>query len=163
MGMAWVITETDASSLNVLPTSIFVFNRKVFHYPRILIYNRTGDKWILMYFLSFFIAVWYFILFIYFLSYHFYSHAYPLFGPLHHPSPPTPSSRQNLFHPLVLWFCWREIIRDNKKDIVFWLIWDKDSCTERVLVLLSHTCVLQPTLALLCQTSIFCNMHRILP
>jgi hypothetical protein len=84
---------------------------------------------------------------------------------LGHPSlpSPTPASGQNLFCLLVLWFCWRENIRDNKKDTVFLLVWDKDSCTERVLVLLSHTCVLQPTLALLCQTSIFCNMHRILP
>jgi hypothetical protein len=32
-------------------------------------------------------------------------------------------------------------------------VWGKDGCTERVLVLLPCTCVLQPTLAHLCQTS----------
>jgi hypothetical protein len=42
---------------------------------------------------------------------------------------------------------------DNKKDIVFLLVWDKDSYTERFLVLLPCTCVLQPTLVHLCQTS----------
>jgi hypothetical protein len=58
-----------------------------------------------------------------------------LFGHL-----PTPSV-QNLFHPL-LWFCWRENIRDNKKDILFLLVWDKDSYTERFVLLLPCTCVL---------------------
>jgi hypothetical protein len=33
----------------------------------------------------------------------------------------------NLFHPFILWFCWRETIGDNKKDIAFLLLWDKDS------------------------------------
>jgi hypothetical protein len=60
----------------------------------------------------------------------------------HHPQ--CPSSRQNLFHPLVL--CWKENIRDNKTDISFLLVWDKDSYTERFLALLSSTHVLQPTL-----------------
>jgi hypothetical protein len=58
-----------------------------------------------------------------------------------------PTSRQNLFHPL--WFCWRENIRDNKKDIVFFLVCDKDSYRERFCnasALLPCTCVLQPTL-----------------
>jgi hypothetical protein len=41
------------------------------------------------------------------------------------------------FCPLVLWFCWRENIRDNKKDTAFLVVWDKDSCTERFLVLLT--------------------------
>jgi hypothetical protein len=36
--------------------------------------------------------------------------------------------------------------RDNKKDISFLLVWDKDSYTERFLALFSCTCVLQSTL-----------------
>jgi hypothetical protein len=40
-----------------------------------------------------------------------------------------------MFCPLLL-FCWREDISHNKKDIVFLLVWDKDSYTERFLVLL---------------------------
>jgi hypothetical protein len=55
------------------------------------------------------------------------------------------TSRQNLFYP-VLWFCWRENIRDNRKDISCLLAVDKDSYTERFLTLLPCTCVLQPTL-----------------
>jgi hypothetical protein len=46
-----------------------------------------------------------------------------------------------------------ENIKDNKKDIVFLLVWDKDSYTERFLVLLPCTCVLEPTLFNLYQTS----------
>jgi hypothetical protein len=42
--------------------------------------------------------------------------------------------------------------RDNKKDVAFLLVWDKDSYTERFLGLLSCTCVLQPTLVHLYQT-----------
>jgi hypothetical protein len=64
-----------------------------------------------------------------------------------------PTSGQNLFHSLVLRFCWRENIRDNKKDIAFLLVWDKDSYIEKILALLSCTCVLQPTLVHLYQTS----------
>jgi hypothetical protein len=63
------------------------------------------------------------------------------------------TSRQNLFHPLVLRFCWRENIRGNKKDILFLLVWGKDSYTERFLALLPFTCELQPTLVHFCQTS----------
>jgi hypothetical protein len=61
-------------------------------------------------------------------------------------SPPCylPPFRQNLFSPPLLQFCWRENIRDNKKDIAFLLVWDKDSYTERFLALLPCTCVLQP-------------------
>jgi hypothetical protein len=44
-------------------------------------------------------------------------------------------------------------IGDNKKDLSFLLVWDKDSCTGRFLALLQCTCVLQPTLVHLCQTS----------
>jgi hypothetical protein len=70
------------------------------------------------------------------------------------PSPPSPpTSRQNLFCPLVLQFCWREIIRDNKEGTVFSLVSDKDSYMERILALLPCTCVLQPSLVLLYQTS----------
>jgi hypothetical protein len=43
---------------------------------------------------------------------------------------------------------------DNKKDIAFLLVWDKDSYTERLLALFPCTCVLQPTLVHLCQTSL---------
>jgi hypothetical protein len=67
--------------------------------------------------------------------------------------PPTSfASRQNLFIP-ILQFCWREDIRDNKKDIAFLLVWDKDSYTERFLALLPCTCVLSPELVHLYQTS----------
>jgi hypothetical protein len=55
------------------------------------------------------------------------------------------TSRQNLFCPL-LQFCWREDINNNKKGIAFLLVWDKDGYTERFLVLLPCTCVLQPEL-----------------
>jgi hypothetical protein len=44
-------------------------------------------------------------------------------------------------------------IRDNKKDIAFLLVCDKDNYTERFLALLPCTCVLQPTWVHLCQTS----------
>jgi hypothetical protein len=54
---------------------------------------------------------------------------------------------------LFLQFFWRENIADNKKDIAFLLVWDKDSYTERFLALFPCTCVLQPTLVHLCQTS----------
>jgi hypothetical protein len=40
-------------------------------------------------------------------------------------------------------------LRDNKKDIMFLLMWDKDRYTERFLL-----CVLQPTLVHLYQTSV---------
>jgi hypothetical protein len=70
---------------------------------------------------------------------------------------PTPhfypsAFRLNLFHPL-LWFCWRENIRDNKKDILFLLVWDKNSYTERFLTLLACTCELWPALVHFYQTS----------
>jgi hypothetical protein len=86
-----------------------------------------------------------------FLFYHFYiySHVYTLFG-----RPPfPPASGQNMFYPLILRFCWRENIRDNKKDTASLLVWDKDSYTERFLALLLCTCVLQLTLVHLYQTS----------
>jgi hypothetical protein len=46
-----------------------------------------------------------------------------------------------------------EKIWDNKKDIVFLLVWDKDSYTERFLALPPCTCILQSTLTHLYQTS----------
>jgi hypothetical protein len=73
------------------------------------------------------------------------------FGPPPHSTLP---SRQNPLHPLFLQFCWRENIRNNKKDIVFLLVWDKDSYTDRFLALLPRTCVSQLTLVHLCQTSL---------
>jgi hypothetical protein len=51
-----------------------------------------------------------------------------------------PYLQAELFLPLFLWFCWRENIRDNKKNISFLLFWCKESFTERFLVLLSCTC-----------------------
>jgi hypothetical protein len=60
----------------------------------------------------------------------------------------------HLLPVLVLWFCWRENISDNKKNRAFLIVWDKDSYTERFLVLLPHICVLQPILVHLYQTSL---------
>jgi hypothetical protein len=65
-----------------------------------------------------------------------------------------PAFGQNLFCPLFLQFCWRENIRDNKKNIAFLLVWGKDSYTERFLVLLPRICVLQPILVQLFQPSL---------
>jgi hypothetical protein len=52
-------------------------------------------------------------------------------------------------------FVERENIGDNKKDIAFLLVWDKDSYTERFLALFPCTCVLQLTTQSchLCQTT----------
>jgi hypothetical protein len=73
----------------------------------------------------------------------------PCYAP---PSPFPLASRQNMFCPF-LQFCWRENIRDKKKDIALLLVWDKDSYTERFLALLPCTCVLQPILVHLYQPS----------
>jgi hypothetical protein len=70
-------------------------------------------------------------------------------GHLHHP-PQT--SIRNFSYLLFSNFLKRKH-RDNKKDIAFLLLWDKDSYTERCLLLLPCTCVLQPTLVHLYQTS----------
>jgi hypothetical protein len=67
--------------------------------------------------------------------------------------PPSTTCRQNLFCFLVLWFFWRENIRDNKKRIASLLLWDKHSYSEIFLALLPCTCVLQSTLVHLYQTS----------
>jgi hypothetical protein len=57
---------------------------------------------------------------------------------------PCPASRQNLFQTPVLPFHRRKNIKDNKKNknMVFLLIWDKDSYTGRFLVLFlcTHAC-----------------------
>jgi hypothetical protein len=92
-----------------------------------------------------FVAYFFFLLFYYF---YIYLHVYTLLGP---PTPPT--SMQNLFHPLLFWFCWRENIGDNKKNIAFLLVWGKHGYTERFVALLPCTCVLKPTLVHLCNTS----------
>jgi hypothetical protein len=57
------------------------------------------------------------------------------------------ASKQNLE------FCWREDVTNNKKDTAFLLVSDKDSYTDRFLALLPCTCVLQPKLVHLYQTS----------
>jgi hypothetical protein len=72
--------------------------------------------------------------FIFFNLFYIYLHIYTLFGP-------PPASRQNLFHPLVLQFYWRENISDNKKGIAFLLVWAQDSCTEIPSVVSMHLCV----------------------
>jgi hypothetical protein len=75
-----------------------------------------------------------------------YSYVLTLFSHLS-PRPPIPfspphlTSRQKLFCTL-LQFCGRENISNNNKDMVFLLVWDKDSYTERFLALLPCTCVL---------------------
>jgi hypothetical protein len=73
----------------------------------------------------------------------------------HHSSLPlsTPTSGQKLFCPLAVQFCGRENIKDSKKNIALLLIWYKDSYTERFLALFPCTCVLQPTLVHLYQTT----------
>jgi hypothetical protein len=82
---------------------------------------------------------------------HCLNHFSPLVLPP--PSPPTPlTSRQNLFCSL-LQLCWREDISNNKKDIEFLLVWDKDSYKERFLTLLPSKSVLQPKLIHLYLTS----------
>jgi hypothetical protein len=87
-------------------------------------------------------CLWFFKLFIIFTFTYICVHVSVLPTLPPHPQPLT--SRQNLFSPLLR-FCW-ENIRDNKKDLLFLLVWDKDSYTERFLALLPWTCVLKPTL-----------------
>jgi hypothetical protein len=78
--------------------------------------------------------------------------------------PPTLSpfhaliSRQNLLCP-IFQFCWREDISNNKKDLAFLLVWDKDCYTGRFLALLPCICVLQPELIHLYQTSLLFPSH----
>jgi hypothetical protein len=58
-----------------------------------------------------------------FFSFHFiiftFTYMYTLFVPPSPPTPQTPASRHNLFHSLFLRFCWRENLRDNKKESIF--------------------------------------------
>jgi hypothetical protein len=54
---------------------------------------------------------------------------------------PTPTSRQNLFGPLVLQFCWTENMSDNKKDKEFFLVWDEDRYTEIPSSASMHLCI----------------------
>jgi hypothetical protein len=88
--------------------------------------------------------------FLKFYRFYIYLHVHTLFGP-HTPLSHPPTCTHNLIRPLILQFCWRENIGDNK-DIAFLLAWDKDSSTERFLVLLACTCVLWPIFVLLYQT-----------
>jgi hypothetical protein len=95
------------------------------------------------------------LIFTFFFFYHFniYLHVFTLFGPHTHTHTHTYRAlRQNMFWPLILQFCW-ENIRDNKKDIAFLQVWDKDNYTE-LLGFLTYTYVLEPTLVHLCQTSL---------
>jgi hypothetical protein len=95
-------------------------------------------------------------LFLLFYCFYIYSHVYTLLAAPHPPPPPCvpcPTSEQNLFHPLILRFCWRENTKDNKKDTTFLLLWDKDSYTERFIAFVLCTCLLQPTLVHLYQTT----------
>jgi hypothetical protein len=82
-----------------------------------------------------------------------YLYVRTLFGPPQLPHTLCSASVQKVFWPLILWFCWRENIKDNKRNTAFLLVWDKDSCTERFLVLFPWVCVLQPILVHLYQTS----------
>jgi hypothetical protein len=92
-----------------------------------------------------------------------YSYVHTLFGPfLPTALPPTSlTSSQNLFCPL-LQFCWREDISNNKKDMVFLLVWDKGRYKERFLALLPCTSVLQPELILLYLTSSLLPGHLLI-
>jgi hypothetical protein len=54
--------------------------------------------------------------------------------------PNAPTFRQNLSYSL-LQFCWRESIKDNKKDILFLLVWDKVSYTEIPSFVTMHLCI----------------------
>jgi hypothetical protein len=67
-----------------------------------------------------------------------------------HPPPSLPGRTCSilLFSNFV-----EEKTRDNMKGIAFLLIWDKDTYTERLSELLPCTCVLQPALVHLYQTS----------
>jgi hypothetical protein len=69
--------------------------------------------------------------FFFLLFYHFY-----IYLPVYTPFGPPPLHRHLAFpgrtcSAIFLRFCWRENIGNNKKDIAFLLVWDKDSYTER--------------------------------
>jgi hypothetical protein len=81
------------------------------------------------------------LLFLFF-HFYFYSHVYTLFGS---PLFPTQQLLSETCLPSYMWFCWRENISDNKKDIAFLIICEKDSYKERFLALLQCTYFLQTT------------------
>jgi hypothetical protein len=61
---------------------------------------------------------------------------------------------QNVFCTVVsLILLKRKKIGDNKKDMPFLLVWDKDQYSETFVVLFPHSCALQPTSVHLRQTS----------
>jgi hypothetical protein len=64
---------------------------------------------------------------------------YPDLHPLSLP-PTSLTYRNNVFCPL-LQFCWREDISNIKKDIVFLLVWDKDSYIEIPSIASMHLCI----------------------
>jgi hypothetical protein len=90
-----------------------------------------------------------------------YSYVHTLFRPSLPLAPYLPPSNHFLpcFQAALLQFCWRENLRDNKKDIAFLLAWDKDMYTERFLALLPCTCILQPELVHPYQTSSLIPSH----
>jgi hypothetical protein len=66
----------------------------------------------------------------------------------------TISLTSPLLPPLVLQFCWRGSIKNNKKNIEFLIVWDKDSYIRRFFLLFPCICVSQPKLVHLYQTSL---------
>jgi hypothetical protein len=69
------------------------------------------------------------------------------------PLPPASHHHHPHFQAEPVQVCWRVDISNNKKDIAFLLVWDKDSYTERFLALLPCIGVLQPKLINLYLTS----------
>jgi hypothetical protein len=91
--------------------------------------------------------------FILFSHFYIFSHVYTLVGPSFPHTPHTQLPGRTCSTSLFSWFLWRENINDNKKDIAYFLVWDKDSYVEKFLVLLPCTCVFQPKLVHLYQNS----------
>jgi hypothetical protein len=92
-----------------------------------------------------------------------FAYAYMCIHYLWHLPPPTgatpsPTSRQNLFHPPILWFCGRKN-KKGKKNMAFLLVWDKYIYTGRFLVLFPCIYVLQPKLIHLYQSSSLLFSH----
>jgi hypothetical protein len=71
---------------------------------------------------------------------------------LHHCQ--TPTLGQNLFCSPVVIFWRGENIKDNRRNMVFLLVWDEDSCTGKFLVLFPCIYVLQPQLVHFYQSSL---------
>jgi hypothetical protein len=57
-------------------------------------------------------------------------------------SSPSPPFGKNLFYPLVLWFCTRENIRDNKKDRVFASLRWSEPYREIPSIASMHMCII---------------------